>query len=346
MVSLVAIVIWRRPFILVLAGFLVFGSLDGLYLSSALTKVPDGAWFTLALAIVLSSIFILWRFGKENQWRAESSDRINPSRILTAHGDTSATVDQNKIEPLHPGRLRLTALFGGAEISPIRGMGIFFDKTGSTNSTPTVFVHFLQKFQAAPAVIVFFHIRPLSSPTVPLNERITVSRPFPREETPSPLENFFRVTLRHGYTDEAITSDLGLLLYEELRNFVIREQNALQPNVTEKQIDPDSTSSQQTSSEPQSAPHPPLLPQENQTTPQQNHVRSRLQLLEAAYNDQLVYIVGKEQMRIREDGGLRGWTRRIVLAAFLWLRGNTGTKAANWNLDAAKLVEIGFVKVI
>jgi KUP system potassium uptake protein len=35
--------------------------LDGLYLSSALTKVPDGAWFTLLLAILLASFFSLWR---------------------------------------------------------------------------------------------------------------------------------------------------------------------------------------------------------------------------------------------------------------------------------------------
>ena len=82
MVSLVAIIIWHIRLPLVLLGFLVFGALDGVYLSSALTKVPDGAWFTLALAVLLSSIFILWRFGKENQWRAEAADRLPLSRLF------------------------------------------------------------------------------------------------------------------------------------------------------------------------------------------------------------------------------------------------------------------------
>ena len=62
MVSLVAIIIWRTPLAVVIVGFLIFGSLDGLYLSSALTKVPDGAWFTLALAVLLCTVFVCTYF--------------------------------------------------------------------------------------------------------------------------------------------------------------------------------------------------------------------------------------------------------------------------------------------
>jgi len=65
LVSLVAIVIWKINIFIVIFFFLVFGLLDGVYLTSALTKVPTGAWFTLLLAAILSTIFVLWRFGKE-----------------------------------------------------------------------------------------------------------------------------------------------------------------------------------------------------------------------------------------------------------------------------------------
>ena len=106
MVSIVALIIWRLNPLIVLFGFLVFGSLDGVYLSSALTKVPDGAWFTLALAVVLSSIFILWRFGKEQQWKAEAEDRFLPSHLLTKNRD---------------GELHLTSTFGGGAVSKING---------------------------------------------------------------------------------------------------------------------------------------------------------------------------------------------------------------------------------
>src|SRR5437762_3650716 len=75
MVSLAALIVWRLRPLLVFIPWLIIACLDGLYLSSALTKVPDGAWFTLTFATVLASVFILWRFGKEQQWQAEASDR-------------------------------------------------------------------------------------------------------------------------------------------------------------------------------------------------------------------------------------------------------------------------------
>lgn len=87
MVAIAAIIVWRLHLLLVLAVFLFFACLDGLYLSSALTKVPNGAWFTLMLAAVLASTIITWRYGKETQWKAERSDRIPVSYLLSARDD-------------------------------------------------------------------------------------------------------------------------------------------------------------------------------------------------------------------------------------------------------------------
>lgn len=342
MVALVALIIWRLPVMIVVAGFIIFGALDGLYLSSAITKVPDGAWFTLLLAIILSSIFILWRFGKENQWLAEASDRIPPSRIITSYENAADSVSASQTGTMTQHGLRLTPAFGGADVSPIKGLGIFFDKTGSSNSTPTVFVHFLQKFQAAPAVVVFFHMRSLSSPTVAPEERFTVTRCFSSNVASPVLRNFFRITLRHGYTDEVLTRDLGTMIYEQLRNFVIREPSVIvAPNPTAKASESNSTSSS-SSNEQETITHIQAPSQQQQQLLAGQHLAA----LESAYTDQVVYVVGKEQMRVREDRGVKGWTRRIALSAFLWLRGNTGSKVANMNIDIDKLVEVGFVKVV
>ena len=51
-------------------------------------------------------------------------------------------------------------------------------------------------------------------------------------------------------------------------------------------------------------------------------------------------------MRIDEIKQCTGYFRKVALAAFLWLRSNTGNKVANMNLDVEKLVEVGFVKTI
>ena len=333
MVSLVALIIWRLPISIVMAGFLVFGTLDGLYLSSALTKVPDGAWFTLCLAVLLSSIFVLWRYGKENQWHAEGEDRIPPSQLLT-----ESHREQEKEESTSV--LRLKPALGGAPVSRLRGIGVFFDKTGSPTGTPTVFVHFLQKFQAAPAVTVFFHIRPLSCPTVAPEKRVSVSRCFPLASPRTALQHMYRVTIRHGYGDETTAGDLGLLIYENLRNFIIRE--GVGPEAA-----PLETCSDESASPSITAPsHVAAASTADNRRTQQAVVRESLADLQAAYEDQVVHIIGKEQMRIADVTSARGWARRFALAMFLWLRSNTGSKVANMDLDVEKLVEVGFVKVI
>ena len=332
-VSLVALIIWRLPALVVLAGFLTFGLLDWLYLSSALTKVPDGAWFTLILAVLLSSIFVLWRYGKDNQWRAEGEDHVPPSHLLTER-----PTDQEK-----EGRtpiLRLTPELGGSPISQLRGIGVFFDKTGSPTGTPTVFVHFLQKFQATPAVAVFFHIRPLSCPTVAPEDRFSVSRCFPLAGLGMALQNMYRVTIRHGYTDDIMTSKLGHQIFESLHAFIVRESSEPGSAFLERSSD----ESVSTSITPPTHAAAASMPVDYSA--QQAAVRERLANLQTAYEDQLVYIVGKEQMRIAHARNAKGLVRTLALAMFLWLRNNTGSRVANMNLDVEKLVEIGFVKVI
>lgn len=115
MVSLAAIFVWKISPYLVFFPWLAIACLDGTFLSSALIKVPDGAWFTLTLAGVLACLLIEWRFGKENQWRAEAEDRFPTTHFVKKTAD---------------GRLRLTDRYGGATLSTIPTFGVFFDKAG------------------------------------------------------------------------------------------------------------------------------------------------------------------------------------------------------------------------
>jgi KUP system potassium uptake protein len=187
MVALVAVVVWKFNPILVFVVWLPLAALDGAYLSSALTKVPQGAWFTLVLAVILASVFILWRFGKENQWIAEAGDRFKVTHLVNTMKD---------------GSMQLTSSFGGKSITTVGGFGIFFDKTGDL--TPTVFIQFVSKLVAIPEVMIFLNLRSLSKPSVPADDRYTVTR--------MPLPNCYRLVIRHGYTDEVLTNRLGELV--------------------------------------------------------------------------------------------------------------------------------------
>lgn len=301
MVSLVAILIWRIPTWVVLPMFLLFGALDGVYLTSVLTKVPEGAWFTLLLAFILSSIFILWRFGKEAQWAAESQDRLRATSLLE--------LDQTN------GRPCLAHHLGGGPISTVQGLGIFFDKTGDTAVLPTAFVQFVRKFSARPTVLVFFHMRPLPVPSVAPSERYVVTRP-----AGGLLPNCYSVVLRHGYVDDVIRPGMGRDLVAQIELAVAQAAAATAAAAGLPEPATDS---------------------------------AELRTLRDACEQQTVYVLGKEAMRIRKKGekggrlaGLASWPRSLFLSMFLWIRENSRTKLADMDIDVDKLVEVGFVKDI
>lgn len=316
MVSLAALLVWRFHPAVIFFPFLVIISIDGLYLSSALTKVPDGAWFTLTLAAILASLFILWRFGKEQQWRAEAEDRIPTSRLVT--------LDQD-------GQLRLTDNYGGSTLSSVRGFGVFFDKAGET--TPMVFTQFLSKLVAIPEVMVLFHLRPLEVPTVPVEERCTMTR--------LSIPNCYRLVVRHGYTDEVITPDLAALIYEELRNYIILRGNHAPRKIPSDDDDPTLPPATEPAPTPSSGEPSSSSATDAEASPPQHTVGADLARLQKAYDHQVLYIIGKEQLRVKRTTPL---AKRALLHFFVWLRDNTRTKIANLRVPTERVVEMGFVK--
>lgn len=372
MVSLAALIVWRLNPFLVFIPWLMISCLDGLYLSSALTKVPDGAWFTLTLATVLACLFILWRFGKEQQWQAEASDRFPTSHLVQKGPD---------------GTLQLTEAFGGSTLSTVKGFGIFFDKAGET--TPAVFTHFLSKLVAAPEIMVFFHLRPLETPSVAPENRYHVSR--------LGIPNCYRLIVRHGFMDAVITPDLASLVIEQIRDFLIRKDAvrkkavdrrpgtpedeklfiphmragetpdpALTRIATTSSVDPKDKS--EDAGEEEDTEHPNLerkitwdraienqnlseTPADSENT--DDRLSRALASLEAAYAHQILYVIGKEEMRvtpIQSAGALgpkvKSVFRKVLLKAFLWLRDNTRTKIANLGVPTDRLIEVGFVKEV
>lgn len=369
MVALVALIVWRlSPFVVALP-LLFFAAIDGLYLSSALNKVPDGAWFTLTLSGILASLFLLWRFGKEMQWKAEAEDRFRLNSLIMKDWE---------------GKLRLTPRWGSDQLSQIRGLGIFFDKTGVM--TPSVFTQFASKFVAVMDVTVFFHLHSVEAPTVPDDERYSVSK-F------TTLPGCYRLVVKHGFMDEVISPDLAALIYEKVRAFVIRQaqrgealrnededssaasaieniegtKDRVSPAAAlDSSTQPHETPAATTSSAeikppavlspPGPAATPSIAFSANTAGPRERHISEKhpvelrdeqvaaeLARLDRAYAAKIMYVVGKGQMKIRSDTPL---FRRGVLSIFLWIRDNTRAKIANLRLAMERVVEVGFVKEI
>jgi KUP system potassium uptake protein len=93
MIALVALIVWRLHWLLVFAVWLPIVTFDG-------------AWSTLMIAVVLSSIFVLWRYGKEKQWSAEGRDRSDLTTLVWKAKD---------------GEWRLAPDMGGRQLTHIKG---------------------------------------------------------------------------------------------------------------------------------------------------------------------------------------------------------------------------------
>ncbi|KAK5124559.1 hypothetical protein LTR85_001776 [Meristemomyces frigidus] len=312
MTGLVSLIVWRiRPYYVVLP-WLAIACMDGAFLSSALTKVPSGAWFTLTLAFILACVFILWRYGKEQQWSAEAKDRVDVSHF---------------VEEIEEGSYRLKTTSEHEVLSISKGFGIFFDKLGA--KTPIVFSEFIGKLVSMPEIVVFFHMRPLEKPSVPADERFTVMK--------TDLPNCYRVIVRHGYMDEVITSDLASIIYDKVRAYMIW-QNARR--TTRQLVSTPKTAAQPRSSIEKEA----ALDTENTSSAIDSEpVAANLVQLQRAYEHRVLYVVGKEEMAIAS--GTRIW-RVVLLRIFLFFRENSRTKISNLKLPMDRKVEIGFVKEV
>lgn len=302
MVSLAAMFVWRISPYIVFLPWLTIACLDGTYLSSALTKVPDGAWFTIALASILAMLFLLWRYGKEQQWFAEAEDRFPTSHFIVSSSD---------------GQIFLSQRYDSLPISITPGLGIFFDKAGET--TPIVFSQFVLKLTSLPEMVVFFHLRPLEQPSIALENRFTVSR--------LAIPNCYRLVVRYGYNDEIITPDLASVIVDQVRKYLTSSSASVPFDREDEERD--------------------SVTPGNPTTEGSRDARaflsSEITNLEAAYSHKVLYIVGKEEMKIKPDAAL---IRKALLRVFLWIRDNTRNKMASLRLPTDKLIEVGFLKEI
>jgi KUP system potassium uptake protein len=169
-------------------------------------------------------------------------------------------------------------------------------------------------------------MRPLSVPSVPDTERYIIQR--------TSIPSCYRITIRHGYTDDIITPSIGSTLISQLILFITRDPSTftgLQSQVASKSASRRSPNSNSPAS---SVIHTPAI-------------QAELDKINNAMNSQVVYVLGKEQMKIKKGKrSLGGWARGVVLWVFLWIRENSRGKMADLDLPMEGLVEVGFVKEI
>ncbi|KAI9269246.1 putative potassium transporter 5 [Phascolomyces articulosus] len=203
LMTLVTIIVWRWNILFSLAFLLFFGLIDGAYLSSALRKVPQGAWFTIVVAVVLSTVMYIWRYGTLRQWDYERvlklklrADKLN---LVDANGSSDVIAMRSNDQAT----------------TKLNSVMVVFDPAGF--DSPMSFQHLQSALKVDPTVVIFCHHRHINIASVPEDERMIVFKPEGTEST-------YRIILRQGYKDLPDTSaEFGIMLSNRIARLLQEE---------------------------------------------------------------------------------------------------------------------------
>ncbi|CAM6096179.1 unnamed protein product [Calypogeia fissa] len=165
LMSLAMLVIWGCQVMVVLCFFLLFFCVEGVYISSVVTKVPQGGWLPFVVALVVTLIMFSWNMGCQARYRYEMKNQI-----------TNETFD--------------TLL---REVGSVRAPGICFFYTELMDGVPPIVHHYISNVRSLHRVLVFTTVRFLPVKTVLPSERFLVGR--------VGFDGVYRCVARYGYRD-------------------------------------------------------------------------------------------------------------------------------------------------
>ena len=166
--ALIVIVVVARPgrtnpFFLALLG--VIGTVELIFFASNATKIDDGGWFPVVVAIIVFTLLTTWKKATDIIHAREMQRRVSLAVFLPHLGDS---------------------------IQRMQGTAIFF--TSDPESVPTTLLHNLKHNKVLHEWLVFVHIRTEDVPRIPDDERTEVDIIEPKK--------IYRVALRYGFREE------------------------------------------------------------------------------------------------------------------------------------------------
>lgn len=167
LMALVIIMVWQRSVFAAGAFFIIFGSVELLYISASLIKVLEGGWVPLVLSSIFMAIMCIWHYGTSKKYEFDLQNKVSMETILN--------------------------LGSGLGIVRVPGIGLIY--TELVTGIPAIFGHFVTNLPAFHKVLVFICIKSVHVPYVPIEERCLIGRIGPKEY------NMFRCIVRYGYKD-------------------------------------------------------------------------------------------------------------------------------------------------
>ncbi|KAK3063452.1 hypothetical protein LTS18_000285, partial [Coniosporium uncinatum] len=181
------------------------------------------------------------------------------------------------------------------------------------------------------------------------------------------IPNCYRLIVRHGFMDEVVTPDLASLIFEKVRDHIIRraiDREGPAPdafsssaattagiNTTLGSTNLESSETSAEDGKADSGKQPIVtksaIPSTSNDTSSRDRasmdqsISARLEALDRAFNHEVLYVIGKEQMFVKAG---TFWLRAALINAFLFIRDNTRPRIASLKVPRDKVIEMGFIK--
>ncbi|KAK2968831.1 hypothetical protein RJ640_028224 [Escallonia rubra] len=167
LMALVIIFVWQRSFLLAAGFLLFFWFIEGIYLSSALMKVPQGGWVSLVLSFIFMAIMFIWHYGTRKKYNFDLHNKVSLKWLL--------------------------GLGPSLGIVRVPGIGLVYSELAT--GVPAIFSHFVTNLPAFHNVLVFVCVKSVPVPFVAPEERFLIGRICPRPY------RMYRCIVRYGYKD-------------------------------------------------------------------------------------------------------------------------------------------------
>jgi len=164
--------IWKSPWWQGGIGFLVFVTVDSLFLTSGLAKLFEGAWFPIFVGLVIFTLLTTWAKGRQLM-RNRLSEAALPIPVFIKSAATS--------------------------VHRVRGTAVFLST--STDTVPAALLHNLKHNQVLHSRVLILTVKVEEIPHVSEGQKVEVH---------NAGEGFFRVVLHYGFMEEVdIPRDLA-----------------------------------------------------------------------------------------------------------------------------------------
>ncbi|KAK8914238.1 Potassium transporter 1 [Platanthera zijinensis] len=192
LMSLVIIIVRKQKIIAAMAFLLFFGSIELLYISASLLKIPEGGWIPLLLSAIFMGVMYVWNYGTLLKHEFDLQNKVSIQSILD-----------------------LSPMIGFVRVP---GIGLVY--TDLATGVPAVFGHFAMNLPAFHQVLIFVCIKSIQVPYVSPHERYLVYRIGPKDQ------RMFRCIVRYGYRDlPQENDDFESLLVSRIVSFVEDEED-------------------------------------------------------------------------------------------------------------------------